>query len=134
MEDESTLKSLKMMVEAAKEEIITDEAVEVNVVILAVLEESAAQVVTKEIQVVEVLDLEKNPILEAKEIRLQEKVQTDQEEKVVLIERALQEESQVQHKEKALHQDDLKAVTDQLDVRLMTLKPEDQEKANALKF
>ena len=134
MEDESTLKSLKMMVEAAKEETITDEAVEVNVEIQAVLEENEALVVTKEIQVVEVLDLEKNPILEAIEMLLQEKVLTDQEEKVVLIATALQEENQVQHKEKALRQDDLKAVTDQQDVRLMTLKPEDQEKANALKL
>lgn len=126
------------MVEAAKDVTITEEVV-------AEIEEAQADLVV-EVQhqeaVAEVSDQEKKAVSEVTEVRLQEKAdleatEAQRQEKVVLeaTEMLLQEENRVRFKEKKEHQDVLKEIpTDRQVVLLTMLKPEGQEKANALKL
>jgi hypothetical protein len=125
MVDVSTLKSLKTMAEAVNDVITTEEVV-------ADLEVTEIQVVNEEVQVVAVSVQEKKVVdSEAIEIVLLEpNVQTDQEEKVVLVAMQLQKENQVPFKEKKERLEDLVAlVIDQREDLLMMPKQEDLEKA-----
>lgn len=120
-EDASTLKFLKMMVEAVKDVTITEEIRAVNAEALAVLVEDVM----------------------AKEVRVQEAEVSDQEAIVrVLVVKAdvkadskvlLQKENQVHFNEKKeRHVVQKEALTDQQVVRLTLQKTEDQEEVKFL--
>lgn len=109
------LRFLKTMVEAAKDVTITEEVV-------AEKEEAQADLAVEVAEEVSVQ--EKKVVLEAIEVRLQEKAVSE------VTEMLLQEENRVLSKEKKEHQDVRKAITKDLqDVLLKQLKTEDREKA-----
>jgi hypothetical protein len=129
------LKSLKTMVEAAKDVTTTEEVAADSEAIKTLVVEIA------EAQVAEVSDLEKKVDSEAKEVQLQEKVvsevkevlQKDREEKVDSIAiTQLQKESLALFREKKELQDVQKVqVINRQVVHLKLLKAEDLEKAKA---
>lgn len=95
-----------------------------------VAEKEEAQADSEEEAVAEVSDHEKRAVSEVTEVQLQEKVASEAKEV-----QTDQEENRVLFKEKAAHQDVLKAIpTDRQDARLKRLKTVDREEASIIRI